>query len=246
MFKIFPAIDLRGGQCVRLKQGDYAQETVFSPFPAEMAKKWEKMGGNFLHLVDLDGAKAGKPINTEAVEAISKAIQIPTEIGGGIRTAEDAKAWFDVGVERIILGTVAIRNPELVSELISQYGAEKIVLGIDAKEGRVAVTGWTETSGVLATDMAKDFAARGIVRIIFTDIATDGMMSGPNLEAMKTLCEAVPNIQIIASGGVSKPEDITALRALNCPNLEGAIVGRAIYENENVLPEMIQAATKEI
>lgn len=241
-FILFPAIDLRGGQCVRLRQGDYAQETVYSPHPDSIARQWELMGGRFLHLVDLDGAKAGKPVNIEAVRAICKLLSVPVEIGGGIRHADDARTWFECGVSRVIVGTAAIRNPVLVDELIARYGAESIVLGLDAKDGRVAVSGWTETSALTAVDTAKVFAVKGIKRIIFTDIATDGMMSGPNLKAMKQLCDAVPNLKIIASGGVSCVEDIRSLRRLNCPNLEGAIVGRAIYEKAAVLPEMIAVA----
>lgn len=242
MFQIFPAIDLRGGQCVRLKQGDYAQETVFDRDPAATAREWEAAGGNLIHLVDLDAAKAGHPVNLDTVQSITQTLRIPCEIGGGIRTLDDAQQWLDAGVSRIILGTVAVRNPQLVLDLIAKHSSEKIVLGIDARDGKVAVTGWTEVSALSALELARNFVAKGVQRIIFTDIATDGMMSGPNLPALKTLCEAVPTCKIIASGGVSTPQDIIALRRLNCPNLEGAIVGRAIYENADILPQMIAAA----
>lgn len=241
-FQIFPAIDLRGGQCVRLKQGDYAQETIYDTDPAATAERWQNAGGTFLHLVDLDGAKAGQPVNTAAVEAICARINIPTEIGGGIRCFADVEKWFACGVARVIVGTAAIRDPELLRALLDAYDAEKIVLGLDAKDGMVAVSGWTETSSVTAIEIAQQFAAEGIRHIIFTDIATDGMMSGPNLQAMKELCDAVPEVGIIASGGVTTADDVRALRRLGCVNLEGAIVGRAIYENPQVLTEMLVAA----
>lgn len=241
-FQILPAIDLRGGQCVRLRQGDYNQETVYSNNPAERALCWESMGGDLLHLVDLDGAKAGQPVNTDSVRAICAAVSIPAEIGGGVRAVKDAEMWFSCGVARVIVGTAAIRNPELVDELIARYGAGKIVLGLDARDGKVAVSGWLETVSESAVRMAEKFVKKGIVRIIFTDIATDGMMAGPNLSAMKLLCDAVPSAAVIASGGVSCAADITALRRLGCPNLEGAIVGRAIYENAGVLSAMSVAA----
>lgn len=241
-FKILPAIDLIDGHCVRLKQGDYAQETRYSNDPVQTAKKWEMLGGDLLHVVDLDGAKVGRPINFDAVKKVCKVLQIDVEIGGGIRTKQDADAWFACGVKRVIIGTAAIRVPELIPQLLAQYGEEKVVLGIDAKDGFVAISGWIEKSSISAIEMAKDFVLKGIRRIIFTDIDTDGMMNGPNLNAMKSLCLSVPQAKIIASGGVSKASDIKALRSLKCANLEGAIIGRAIYENESVLTEMVIAA----
>jgi phosphoribosylformimino-5-aminoimidazole carboxamide ribotide isomerase len=240
--QILPAIDLRGGKCVRLLQGDYNQETVYSDSPAEQAKEWEDGGAEFIHLVDLDGAKNGAPANLEAVKAITDAVSIPCELGGGIRTIKDAEAVFNAGVSRIILGTIACREPELVDVMIEKFGAEKIVIGIDAKNGKAAVEGWLDDTGIDAFKLAEDFAEKGVKRFIYTDISTDGMLTGPNLEAQEELCERVPGCAVIASGGVAQALDIANLADLNKENLEGVIVGKALYDGRTTLKELLEAA----
>jgi phosphoribosylformimino-5-aminoimidazole carboxamide ribotide isomerase len=239
---ILPAIDLRGGNCVRLQQGDYNQETVYSDNPGIQARQWQDQPGKFLHLVDLDGARDGHPVNLEAIKSICQSVDIPCELGGGIRTVQDAEKIFSAGVSRIILGTIACEQPELVKEMLKTFGAEKIVIGIDAKKGMAAVRGWLKSSGLNAMDLAEKFADMGVVRIIYTDISTDGMLSGPNYEAMAELCDRIPSCQIIASGGVSQPENITKLVALGKANLEGAIVGKALYDGRTTLEALTAAA----
>jgi phosphoribosylformimino-5-aminoimidazole carboxamide ribotide isomerase len=241
-FLILPAIDLRGGRCVRLRQGDYARETVYADDPAAQARSWCDQGGRVLHLVDLDGAKTGRPANLAAVAAIAAAVSVPCELGGGIRTCADAEAAFAAGVARIILGTVACEHPELVSELLAAHGPERIVVGIDAKDGRAAVRGWLDETGQDALALAAKFADLGVVRFIYTDIATDGMLTGPNLPAVVAFCDRVPGCQVIASGGIAGADDIRALRRAGKPNLEGAIVGRALYDGRVTLAELIAVA----
>ena len=239
---ILPAIDLLNGKCVRLRQGDYSQETVYSDTPAEQAKQWESDGAEILHLVDLDGAKEGKPVNIPAIKAITEAISIPCELGGGIRTIEDAKNVFDAGISRIILGTIACREPEIVDAMIAEFGADKIVIGIDAKDGKAAVSGWLEDSGIDAFELAAKFAKKGVKRFIYTDISTDGMLSGPNIEAQTKLCDTLPNCSIIASGGVSCANDIKLLAETERKNLEGVIVGKALYDGKTTLKELLKVA----
>ncbi len=237
---ILPAIDIRGGKCVRLQQGDYAKETCYADHPAEQAKEWQEKGGEIIHLVDLDGAKDGYPTNLEVVREICKSVDVPCELGGGIRSFEDAKRMLEAGVARVIVGTAAYKNPELLSDLIKEFGSEKVVLGIDAKNGKVAISGWLDTTDMEALDLAKDFVEKGIRRIIYTDIATDGMLKGPNYEEMARICDHVPNCQIIASGGVSCLEDIQKLKELNKDNLEGVIVGKALYDGKITLEDAIK------
>lgn len=239
---IIPAIDMRGGRCVRLYQGDYSKETVYGDNPAEQAMKWQNDGAKIIHLVDLDGAKAGHVVNIDAISRICSTVKIPCELGGGIRTLKDAEAVFKVGISRVILGTVACENPSIVKDFISAFGAEKLVVGIDAKNGKVAVRGWVETSAVDAFELAKNLCALGVRRIIYTDIATDGALSGPNLKSTAELCRTVPECRIIASGGVSASADAAALRALNMSNLEGAIVGKALYDGRTTYKELSEAA----
>lgn len=241
--KIIPAIDIRGGNCVRLFQGDYAKETVYGTDPAAQAKAWQDAGAEIIHLVDLDGAKAGHPVNLEAIEAICKNVTIPCELGGGIRTLDDAKQVLDLGISRIILGTVACDDPTLAETFINHFGTEKIVLGIDAKNGKVATRGWIETSGTDAFSLAKKLYLFGVSRIIYTDIATDGALCGPNLNAMANLCDLLPECKIIASGGVSGAKDIRDLQALNKENLEGVIVGKALYDGRVTFADL-DAVTK--
>ena len=234
---VIPAIDMRGGKCVRLFQGDYAKETVYGD-PVEQALKWEADGAKIIHLVDLDGAKAGHIVNKEIIKEICATVKIPCELGGGIRCTEDARTAFDLGVARVIIGTIACENPDVAEKFIEQFGAEKIVVGIDAKDGRVATRGWIETSSQDAFDLAKKLHKKGVARIIFTDIATDGALCGPNLNSAKALCELLPDCQIIASGGVAKASDVAALAALGMKNLEGVIVGKALYDGHTTFAEL--------
>ena len=243
-FIILPAIDIRGGKCVRLTKGDYNQETVYSDSPAEQAVEWESGGAGIIHLVDLDGAKQGAPANLAAVKAITAVVSIPCELGGGIRTLDDAERAFDAGVARIILGTIACRQPELVDTMLEKFGAEKIVVGIDAKNGKAAVAGWLDATGFDALELAAKFAEMGVTRFIYTDIDTDGMLTGPNLKAQSELCAKVPACKVIASGGVASADDAAKLAALNKPNLEGVIVGKALYDGRTTLHELIAATSK--
>ena len=239
---IIPAIDIRGGKCVRLFQGDYNRETVYGDSPAEQAVRWEKEGAHIIHLVDLDGAKAKQPVNLDAVREICSAVHIPCELGGGIRTLEDARKAFDAGVYRIILGTVACENPKLAKEFVSEFTAERVVVGIDARGGCVAVNGWLENSGVDAYELVLTLQEMGVTRFIYTDIATDGALSGPNCDAIAALCSRVPRCGVISSGGISSARDITALRELRKDNLEGAIVGKALYDGKTTYKELEGAA----
>ena len=231
---VIPAIDLRGGKCVRLLRGDYQKETVYSDDPAAMAVRWRGFGADLLHVVDLDGAKAGHPVNLEAVRAICAAFGAKCELGGGIRTIADIEAAFSAGVARVILGTAACENADFVKEAVRRFGAERVVVGIDARDGKAAVSGWLVDSGIDALGLAAAMADIGVVRFIYTDIATDGALSGPNLPAMAALCAKVPACRVIASGGVSSAADIQGLKDLAArrSNLEGVIVGKALYDGK--------------
>ena len=237
--EIIPAIDLLDGACVRLHQGDYDQVTRFSEDPVAQALCWQSQGATRLHLVDLDGAKRGEPINEGAVRAITAALDIPVQLGGGVRSLERAEELIACGLDRVILGTVAIEQPELVQELAQRHPG-RIVVGIDANDGRVATRGWIEQSDVLAIDLAKQFTAAGIAAIITTDIATDGTLAGPNLEALRTMaqCSAVP---VIASGGIGCMADLLSLLALEPLGVTGVIIGRALYDGRVDLAEAIAA-----
>ncbi|MBT7485768.1 MAG: 1-(5-phosphoribosyl)-5-[(5-phosphoribosylamino)methylideneamino]imidazole-4-carboxamide isomerase [Rhodospirillales bacterium] len=227
---LFPAIDLKDGCCVRLRQGDMEQSTVFSDNPAEMAKNFEKAGCEWIHVVDLNGAFAGNSVNGEAIEAILGAVNIPIQLGGGIRTLEDMKYWLDKGVARVILGTIAIKNPELVLKVCKHYG-DKIAIGIDARGGQVAVEGWAETSSMHALDLAMMFEGSGAGAIIYTDIDKDGLMEGPNIEMTEVLAQST-STPIILSGGISSIDDLYGVYELLGPILHGAISGRAIYDGQ--------------
>jgi phosphoribosylformimino-5-aminoimidazole carboxamide ribotide isomerase len=242
MITIIPAIDLKGGKCVRLKQGLADQVTEYSDSPAEMAKHWEKEGGEFLHVVDLDGAFQGTPIHFEQLKAICKAVKMPVEIGGGIRTDEDIENLLATGVTRVILGTRACEHPEELERLVEKFGGDKIAVGIDARDGMVQTKGWVETTDVIAVDLAKKVDAAGVGTIIYTDTSRDGMMDGVNAFEMGKICSAV-KCEVVASGGVSSLEDIKRLAALNCENLTGAIVGKALYE-ETVTVKQLKKAVK--
>jgi len=225
---LFPAIDLKDGQCVRLKLGDMAQATVFNDDPAAQARSFEEQGFEWLHLVDLNGAFAGRPVNEAAVEAILKAVKLPVQLGGGIRSLAQIEAWLSRGIRRVILGTVALRDPALVREACRAYPGH-IAVGIDAKGGRVAVEGWAETSELTAVDLAGRFADAGVSAIIFTDIDRDGVLKGLNIDSTLDLARAVP-IPVIASGGLASMADIHRLLEPDCRILEGAISGRALYD----------------
>ena len=225
--RIYPAIDIRGGKCVRLLKGDFEKETTFSDAPEEMAKKWEAMGAEYLHLVDLDGALAGMSKNLDTVKKILTAVDIPCELGGGIRSMENIKEVLDTGVERVILGSVAVKNPALVKEACAKYG-ERIVVGIDAKDGMVAVDGWGVSSDVKVTELAKKMKAVGVKTIIYTDISRDGTLEGVNVEATARLAKE-SGVKIVASGGVRSEADIRALLPHEREGIEGVIVGKSIY-----------------
>jgi phosphoribosylformimino-5-aminoimidazole carboxamide ribotide isomerase len=234
---IWPAIDLRGGKCVRLKQGDYARETVFAEDPAAMARHWVDLGADRLHLVDLDGARDGVPGNLASVAAIRAAVGVPCELGGGIRTEETIRRLLDLGVARLVIGTLAIRQPDWFRQMCRAFPG-KLVLGIDAWGGQVATDGWLETSDVPATDLARQFAEEPLAAIVYTDIATDGMMAGPNVAAMARMQAAVA-LRVVASGGVTTVDDVARLAAIP---MAGCIIGRALYEGTIALPEAIRRA----
>ncbi|MBR0261964.1 MAG: 1-(5-phosphoribosyl)-5-[Selenomonadaceae bacterium] len=234
---IFPAIDLRGGKCVRLIQGDFDKETVYSDDPQATALKWQGMGAKFLHVVDLDGARKGSPQNLDAIKKILDAIEIPIEVGGGIRTLDDAEKLLSLGVRRVILGSVAVENPALVEEAVKKFG-DKIVVGIDARDGIVAVHGWEKSGNVKVVELAKKIVAAGVKTIIYTDISKDGMLSGVNAEIFSELQNS-SGAEIIASGGVKSLEDI---RALKSAKISGVIVGKAIYTGALDLKSAIELA----
>ncbi|MEO7224249.1 MAG: 1-(5-phosphoribosyl)-5-[(5-phosphoribosylamino)methylideneamino]imidazole-4-carboxamide isomerase [Devosia sp.] len=225
---LFPAIDLKDGQAVRLKLGDMAQATVFNTDPAAQARTFEEQGFRYLHVVDLDGAFAGESRNGDAVEAILRAVKIPVQLGGGIRTLAHIDNWLSKGLSRVILGTVALRDPELVKTAAKRFPG-KIAVGIDARGGKVAVEGWAETSELDAVDMAKRFEGAGVAAIIYTDIDRDGVLAGINWSGTLALARAV-TIPVIASGGLASMDDIERLSRPECQILEGAISGRALYD----------------
>ncbi len=225
---LFPAIDLKNGQCVRLEQGDMARATVFNLDPAAQAKTFESQGFEYLHVVDLDGAFAGKPVNAQAVEAMLKTVKFPVQLGGGIRDLATVEAWLSKGIRRVIIGTAAVRDPALVKEAARKFPG-RVAVGLDARDGKVAVEGWAETSTVTALDIAKRFEDAGVAAIIFTDIARDGLLKGLNLEATIALADAI-SIPVIASGGLASIEDVKALLTPRAKKLEGAISGRALYD----------------
>lgn len=239
---IFPAIDMRNGHCVRLFRGDYNQETVYGDSPAAQAAVWEKEGAPLIHLVDLDGAKAGAPVNLESIRKICETVSIPCELGGGIRSEKDAETVFALGISRVILGTAACENMDLVRSFLRNFGPEKVVVGIDARDGLVALRGWLETSAVKALDLAARMVDLGVRRIIFTDIATDGAFTGPSIGPTLKLCQTVPQCRIIASGGVSSDADAGKLAALQQDNLEGVIVGKALYDGRVTYQALTAAA----
>ena len=237
---IIPAVDIKGGRCVRLLQGRRDSETVFSDDPSAMAARWEAEGAEWLHVVDLDGAFEKSPRNVEAVKAILDKVNIPVELGGGIRTLDTISMYLDLGISRVILGTEAIRNPGLIEEGCKSYPG-KIMVSLDARDGMVAIGGWTETTQHMAVDVAKGFEGCGLCGIVFTDIHKDGMQTGPSIEQTRHLAEAV-SMPIIASGGVSDIEDILELVPLEPLGVEGVITGKALYAGTLNLREAIEVS----
>lgn len=225
-----PAIDLLGGRCVRLLQGAYDQVTTYHEDPVAVARRWYALGAGRLHVVDLDAAKGGPANNAIQIEAITKAIDIPVQTGGGVRTIEDVERALALGIRRVIIGTAAVRRPEFVSEALRRFGPERVAVGIDARNGEVRVQGWTKGSGLDALAFAVDMESRGIRRIIYTDISRDGTMQGPNLDAYRALGSTLQYARITASGGVAGYEDLKALQTLAPLKVDSVIVGRALYE----------------
>ena len=234
---IIPAIDLKDGKCVRLEQGLMDKATVYSDDPATTAKHWEAQSAELLHVVDLDGAFAGRPKNLDAIKAIRNAVRMPIEVGGGIRDMATIDALVTIGIDRIILGTAAIENPAFVQQACEKFPG-KIIIGIDAKDGMVAIKGWAEVTKVEAVDLAKRMQEYGVIAVIYTDIKRDGMLSGPNIGATKTLAESL-HIPVIASGGVSTMKDIQDLLTIRYSGVAGVITGKAIYSGSLDLKEAI-------
>ncbi|MCD8511765.1 MAG: 1-(5-phosphoribosyl)-5-[(5-phosphoribosylamino)methylideneamino]imidazole-4-carboxamide isomerase [Bacillus sp. (in: Bacteria)] len=240
-FTVYPAIDIRGGNCVRLLQGDYNKETVYGDSPLEMAKEFSKKGAEWIHMVDLDGAKQGEPVNHEVVVQTAKELagKGKVQIGGGIRTKESVEKYLSGGVSRVILGSAAISDPEFVKEMLAIYGGMKIVIGIDARDGYVATHGWLENSSVKAEELARELVNYGAETFIMTDIARDGMLSGPNVEAIAELGR-VTGKEVIASGGVSELADLQELSRRSGEGISGAIVGKALYTGRFTLEEALR------
>lgn len=234
--RIYPAIDIKDGKCVRLLQGRFSDVTVYGDSPAATALEWQKQGGEFIHVVDLDGALKGRGVNAEKIKEICKTVSVPVETGGGIRSMEDIEAKLACGINRVIIGTSAVNDSEFVKRAVKKYG-DKIVIGIDAKDGMVAIEGWEKTSSFTAVEFAKEMEAIGVKTIVYTDIATDGTLKGPNIEAMREMVENT-GLAVIASGGVGNIEHIKALKPTG---VEGVIVGRALYTGDVKLREAIEA-----
>ena len=236
---VIPAIDLRNWNAVRLFQGDYSQETVFGDDPAAVARTWEQQGANRIHVVDLDGARAGAPVQAALAASIAQAVSVPVQLGGGVRELAHIETLLEAGIDRVILGTVAVEEPDLVREACNRYG-DRIVVGLDARHGKVAVRGWIEDTAFDSIELAMRLVGLGVRRFIHTDIARDGALEGPNLQAMQALMRAVAPAAVIASGGVSGLDDI---RALAASKVEAVIVGRALYTGDLSLPDALLSAS---
>ncbi len=234
--KIFPAIDIQKGRCVRLRKGVASDSTVYGTDPAEMARKWAAEGARYLHVVDLDGAFAGRGENTEAIRRILSAVDIPVEVGGGIRDEAAVKAWLALGVYRVIIGSAAVENPDFAIDMARRYGADHVAVSIDAKGAVVTTHGWVDGSGKEVFPFAEELVNRGVTTIVYTDISRDGMLTGPNFEMLGTLNE-LPGISLIASGGMSSPEDLKKLKAMG---IYGAICGKALYENKVTMADIVE------
>jgi phosphoribosylformimino-5-aminoimidazole carboxamide ribotide isomerase len=236
---LYPAIDIRGGQAVRLTQGDYERETTYDADPADAALRWAGEGAEFLHVVDLDGAKAGEPRNLEAVRRIATAVECPIQVGGGLRDAGSVAAILDAGAERVVIGTAALRDPEFLAAMLERHG-ERVVVSVDARDGKVSLSGWTETSDVRVADAVADLSDRGVARFLCTAIEVDGTMEGPALGELNRIAAAT-EAKVLASGGVGELSDLEDLARKAAPNVEGAIVGRALYERRFTVAEGIAA-----
>ncbi|AGB40954.1 phosphoribosylformimino-5-aminoimidazole carboxamide ribotide isomerase [Halobacteroides halobius DSM 5150] len=236
--EIIPAIDIKDGECVRLYKGDFAEKTVYGD-PVEMAKLWANKGASRLHIVDLDGALDGQPQNLDLIAEIINEVQLPVQVGGGIRDKKTIKQYLNIGVERVIIGTAAIKNPNLVIDAIDKFGAERIVVGIDAKNGQVATEGWLETSDTSAVELGIKMKNKGVKWVVYTDISRDGTLSGPNIESTKKLAKKT-GLQVIASGGISDIEDIRSLKELEGQGVKAAITGKALYSESLDLKEAIE------
>ena len=237
MMQILPAIDIRNGKCVRLQQGDYAQETVYGDSPVEMAKHWEQQGAEFLHIVDLDGAKDGQPTNFAVVRSIAESLNIPIEVGGGIRSQETIQRYLDAGVNRLVIGTFALKEADWFRKMCRKF-PDRLVLGIDGRNGFVATEGWLETSQTLATVLAAQYIDLPLSALVYTDIAKDGMLAGPNIAEMEAMRRVVP-FPLIVSGGIASLEDV---RRLAQGGFSACIIGKALYENKFSLPDALAAA----
>jgi phosphoribosylformimino-5-aminoimidazole carboxamide ribotide isomerase len=233
--RIIPAIDIIDGKCVRLTQGDYAQKKVYHENPVDVARSFEDAGLKYLHLVDLDGAKAGSVVNWKVVEAITSQTSLSVDFGGGIKTAKEIQRLFDLGVQQVNLGSIAVKEPLTVKQWLSDFGVEKIILSADVKGELIAISGWQENSSLTITAFLKDYLQHGIEFVTCTDISTDGMLTGPNIELYKRLLLTFPQLHLIASGGVSSIDDILELRRIG---VDGVIIGKAIYEGKIKLPEL--------
>lgn len=237
---VIPAIDLKDGRCVRLRQGDLRQETVYSEDAVAMALQWERLGARLLHVVDLNGAIEGQPRNLTQIEALLQAVSIPVQVGGGIRTMDAIRRVLSHGASRAVLGTAALHDPALLKQACTEFPG-RILAGIDARHGKVAVQGWTVVSDTSACDLLRQLGDHALGGVIYTDIARDGMLEGPNLESLREVVECSP-VPVIASGGISGMEDLRAIRALG-PRIEGVIVGKALYDGKLSLPDAIKAAS---
>ena len=238
--KLYPAIDIRNGQCVRLRQGQFEDVEVYSHVPAKVAMQWEQEGASIIHIVDLDGALAGHGVNDEVIRQIVNSVHIPIQVGGGIRSVQDIENKLNLGVSRVIIGTKAVENPQFVREIIARFGTEKIVIGIDAKNGMVAIEGWEKVSNYNAVSLALMMKDMGVTNIVYTDIAKDGMLKGPNIEHTQEIVEST-GINIIASGGVSSMKDLEELSEIK---VSGAIIGKALYERRIELSKAIELFEK--
>ncbi len=238
---IIPAIDLKDGECVRLRRGRADDKTVYSTDPVAMAQTWQARGAAWLHVVDLDGAFTGQPVHNAVIRRILAALTIPVQTGGGLRTPETIAQRIEAGAARVILGTRACTEPETLAELAARHG-DHLAVGIDARDGHVQIRGWVDTTAVTAVELARQLADAGVATLIYTDTATDGMLEGPNTDSLAAVCDAAPSCQIIASGGVAAPEHIIALRRINRQNLIGVIVGKALYDGVTNFDALQQAA----
>ena len=238
---LYPAIDVRGGKAVRLLQGDYERETTYDADPADAARRWAAAGAEFLHVVDLDGAKAGEPQNLDAIRRIATAVECPIQVGGGLRDDAAVAAVLGAGAERAVIGTAAMRDPDFLQAMVDAHG-ERIVVSVDAREGKVALAGWIEESEESATEAVAELTRRGVTRFLCTAIEVDGTMQGPALDQLEAIAAATTS-QVIASGGVGDLSHLEALSRLTAPNIEGAIVGRALYEQRFTVSEAIEALT---